>query len=370
MQIDSFAVAEHTGYSLEWFYYLSAIIVAVLAVLFNEKLRKFILIIVSRLKVKNDLTNYFESKVPDMTEIDVFFFQFGLRSTLPIMDWFYLEYINYLNTKIQIKKLVIFPTIDKSKSSQTRHDLIQLSKNIRKIVKIEDIEIIDPHNDGYFNKEDLVSDEFITTLKYLGSNDHFEFLRRDFKLNINSIDDFNKYREKDDRIKDIYTHIYKSWGIVNYIKLHLDLTNPVNISAIFWEWEVDKIGVIKHFSNLEDNLTLYPVLGKTQMLTKDKPVPVYVEQDAICIFEDTKSIIEKAIKFQPYLKKYNSLLESVIIRSEKINKFEIRQNGKRTWDSFKLSNDTPKNRNFLGTKDFLLFLGLMLKIKTLIKNGN
>jgi len=370
MQVDSLAIVEHSNFTVQWFYYFLAIIVAFVGLLFNEKLRTSISLIFSKIKRKNVISNHFESKVPDTTEIEVLFYQFGLRATLPIMDWLYLEYINYLNSKIQIKKLVIFPTIDKSKSSQSKEDFLKFSTNIKKIIKVENIEIIDPHNDSYFNKEDLVSDEFITTLKYLGSNKHFQFLRRDFKLKISSINDFNKFRQIDDRIKDIYTHIYKSWCIVNYIKLHVDLTNCVNISAIFWEWEADKIGVIKHFSNIENNITLYPILGKTQMLNKTKPVPVYVEHDTICIFEDTNSIIEKAIKFQPYLKKYNSLLESVIGQYEKINKSEIRKNGEKEWDSFKFSNDTPRNSIFLGSKDFYLFLGLIQKIKKRIKNGN
>lgn len=348
-----------------------AIVVGIIAILTNEKLKNWVVKTFSFLQKKNEIANYFESKVPHSTEIEVLVYQFGLRATLPVMDWFYLEYINYLSSNVKIKKLVIFPTIDKSRASQSQNDFQNFSKNINKVIKNIPVEIVDPHNDNYFNKEDLVSDEFISTLKYLGSREYFDFLHREYSVSINSIADFNQYRPEDDKIKDIYTHIYKSWGIVNYIKKHIDLTEPVNISAIFWEWEADKIGVLKQFSNSIDNITLFPILGKTQMLNDTTPVPVYIEKDAICIFDENKNIIETALKFKSHINKYNSILEAVLKNYvETLDKKQLTKDGKSEWTSYKTSFKNADNEMTSVSNDFYYFLGLVLKIKLQIKNGN
>jgi hypothetical protein len=352
---------------------LNAIGVFVAIIVNRKKIKEFFSPIFSALSnrvKKNVISNYFISNIPDGYKIDYFFYQLGLRETLPIMDWLYLEYINFLNKKFKIGKLVIFPTIDKSKISQTKDDFNQFEKNIRKVVKNLVIEIVDPYQDSYFEKEDLVSEDFIKTLEYIGSKKYFKFLWDNFNIRITSISDFNKFRPVDNKIKDIYTHIYKSWCIVNYIKKNIvSMNKSLNISTIFWEWEVDKFGVIRHYSSKEDKIALCTVLGKTQMLNKTTPVPVFMEHETICIFDDSKSTIEKALKFMPSLEKYNSLLESVLISQydEVIKRKDIIADGKKHWVNFKTKNTHKLEKT---TKDFFLFLGLIAKIRSIIENGN
>jgi hypothetical protein len=340
--------------------------------LFIKEIIKSIAAVISKILNKNVISKYFDSDVLEVKNIDLFFYQLGLRKNLPIMDLLYFEFIKYLNKTYKIKKLIIFPTIDMTETSQQDNDLNIFRENIDKVFKNSNIEIdiIDPYKDRYFDKKDLVSNDFIETLKYIGSDEYFEILRDDYKIKINSISDFNKFHKDGEKIKNIYTHINKSWSIIKYIRKNVDLTTQVNISAIFWEWEVDKLGVMKHCLN--NNIIFSPVFGLTQMLNKKKPIPVFSEDKTICVFENIISIIKKANKLAPYLKKYNLLLESILLQYDNtVKRKEIRIFGEKFWRN-NLSGQitTSETKNLLKTKKFYLFLGLIKKIKLLIENEN
>jgi hypothetical protein len=324
------------------------------------------------IKRENVISNYFKSDVRDDHPIDFFFYQLGLRKNLPIMDWLYLEYIKFLHKKSPITKLIIFPTIDMTAASQLECDFNEFRENIDKVFKNSGIkiDIIDPYKDIYFDKEDLISNDFIATLKFIGSKKYFDFLWEIFNIKITSISDFNKFHPVNDKIMNIYTHVNKSWCIINYIKKNVDLTKRVNISAIFWEWEVDKLGVIKHYSDNVDNITFCPVLGITQMLNKTTPIPIFIEGEAIGVFDNEKNIINKAIKFMPFLKKCNLPLESIFPRNCKANKKEIKDDGKKLWKNSRKPQNTQEIEHIAPTKDFYLFLGLIAKIRSLYKNEN
>ena len=315
------------------------------------------------------MSNYFDTKIPSDIEIDVLVYQFGLRPTLPIMDFLYLEHIRSLSSEHEIKKVIIFPTIDKSRTSQSKEDFEQFKNNVSKVLRNVDFDIIDPFHDIYFNVEDLVSDEFLSTLNYLGSKKYFNFLKREFHLKINSINDFNQYRPVDNKIKDLYTHIYKCWGIVNYIKKNHDLNNTFNFSAIFWEWEVDKLGVLKHFSNSNNNISFFPILGKTQMLNKSRPLPVYVEDDAICIFNSSLEITNVAINFIPFISKYNSILESILKQENSLKHEQIVRDGKKSWEAFLASFSLIEDKKIKPTPHLFKFLGLVVKMQSFLNNG-
>jgi len=315
---------------------------------------------------KNVISNYFNPNIPKDYKIDFFFYQLGLRKNLPIMDWLYFEYIKFLNEKFPIKKLIIFPTIDMTATSQSQCDFNVFRENVDKVFKSSNIkfDIIDPYKDIYFDKNDLVSEDFIKTLKYIGSKKYFDYLWEVFTIRITSISDFNKFHEVDDKIMNIYTHVNKSWGIINYIKANINLAEKVNISAIFWEWEVDKFGVIKYYSEKnKDKINFCPVLGKTQMLNKTTPIPIFIEEKAIGIFDSEKTIIDKAIGFMPSLKKCNLLLESVLSQHGEIKRKDIKANGKILWRKSIIDQDLQKTERITPTKDFYLFLGLIAEVR-------
>jgi len=339
------------------------IIVIIIFVLVNRKSRICISSKPKEILNENAISNYFKPDIPKDCKIDFFFYQLGLRKNLPIMDWLYFEYIKFLNKKFPIKKLIIFPTIDMTATSQAQCDFNEFCDNINKIFKSSNIEfdIVDPYKDIYFDKDDLISKDFIETLKYIGSEKYFGYLKK-FDIRITSISDFNKFHPNDDKIMNIYTHVYKSWGIINYIKRNIDLTEKVNISAIFWEWEVDKFGVLKHYSGNNMSINFWPVLGITQMLNKTTPIPIFIEDKAIGIFDSKKYIIDKAINFMPFLKKCNLLLESVLSQHSEIKREDIIDNGKILWRGF-INQGTQKTERTKPTKDFYLFLGLIAEIR-------
>jgi len=333
----------------------------------NDKLKEAI----SSICPPDDISKYFKTTIRDGHEIDYFFYPLGLRKKLPIMDWLYLEYIKFINKKSKIKELVIFPTIDMSAASQLDSDFNEFCANINMVFRDSGIKlnIINPRHDIYFDVQDLISKDFIETLKYIGSKKYFDFLREyPFYIKITSISDFDEIHPINERIKDIFTHIYKSWCIVNYIKKNVNITRPVNISTIFLQCEVDKLGVMKYFSEKEDNITFYPVLGKTQFLKRNIPIPVFVEEETICIFDDENDIINKALKINHVLKKYNSILKNTIGNVTKRDTKNMIIDGEKQWQVFAVKK-TSKMKN-AWQKDFYLFLGLIDKVKSLYKDEN
>jgi len=117
---------------------VAMLIIAIIGLIFYKEVKLFISSISLNPRKKKGISYYFDSKVPDdCHNIDIFFYQFGLRKTLPIMDWLYLEYIKFLNKTHQIKKLVIFPTIDLSVTCQLENDFNVFSENIKKYLRIQ-----------------------------------------------------------------------------------------------------------------------------------------------------------------------------------------------------------------------------------------
>jgi hypothetical protein len=318
---------------------------------------------------KDNISSLFEIDIPNDCEIDILFYQLGLRKNLPVMDWLYFEYIKFLNRKNKIKELVIFPTII---IPQHDNDFKEFFKNVNKLFKGSEIKltIIDPCQDNYFNGENLISTEFIETLKYIGSKRYFDFLSENFGVKINSISDFNKFSPTEDKIMEIFLHICKSWSTINYLEKNIDFSKSMKISIIFWEWEVEKLGVIKHYLEKkgEKNIKLYTISGKTQMLNKNKPIPD-IENKTICIFGDEKStIMEAATKYKSFLKKYNSILRTVLSMYENVKEKEIRENGKKIWINFKRNNYKSEIKNIKETNDLFIFLELFNKIRNIIEN--
>ena len=344
--------------------FLSSIIIKLV---FNNNLITFLKYILFRNK-KNSISNHFKANFPDECEIDLFLFQLGIRKTLPIMDWLYFEYIKFINKNNKIKKLLIFPTVFTPTLEKSDDEFIEFSENINKIFKGSDIEIniINPKQDNYFKNDDFISEHFITTLKYIGSKEYFNYLKEDFKIKVTSITDFNKFRPVDDKVLNIFIQIYKSWFIVNYLNENINLNESINISSIFWEWEVEKLGVIKYYSSKKNNIIFYPVLGKTQMLSKDKIISE-IENNTICIFDNEKSTMGKAIRFKRFLKKYNLLLKNVLSQYIEFKIKDIKINGKKIWEIYKVKN-TEETRNINVSRNFFLFIGLINKIKLVINN--
>lgn len=346
-------------------------VVGVITLMLSKEVKKVFIFLKKYIsQKKNRMSNYFISNIPNnCKDIDFLFYQLGLRKNIPIIDWLYLEYIKFLNKQHKIKKLVIFPTIDLSATTQSKDDFDVFSENINKLFISSDIkiEIVNPYLDNYFDKEDWVSKDFIETLKYIASKKYFNLLRKEFGIQIASISDFNKHHPYDEKIKNIVTHIYRSWCIVKYISRNIELSKPKNISSIFWELEVDKLGVMTHYlkNNNNDNINFFSILGRTHHFKRNIPVPVFIDNETICMFDDKKSMIKKAIVSMPYLKKFNELLTSVLLQYENIEWKDIKNDGKKYWQNFNRSSNTQQIDNFKPTKDFFIFFGLIYKIRAI-----
>jgi hypothetical protein len=349
---------------------LAAVVTIIAALLttkaVRDKILSFFLELRTYITKDRHLATYFNSTIPDDLHIDILFYQLGLRSRLAVIDCLYFEYLNFLLTKYSIKKIVIIPTIDKSRDAQNEEDFISFKINVSKILKTSNIEFLDPHIDKFFELKDLVSNDFLNALTYIGSEEYFSFLRKEFSLEVNTLNDFNKFRPNDQKVRDLFTHIYRSWAVVKYLYNSYGEHTDLKISFIFWEWEVDKIGMLKYFSNNSDNMTVFPILGKTQMLTEKIPVPVFVEENSISFFEDLNKIIVTAIRFKSYISKYNILLRSIISNYEPIIRKNVIENGKKYWLTYRTSFNFKSDEKFIPDISFFEFLGLIIRIQKLL----
>jgi len=123
--------------------------------------------------------------------------------------------------------------------------------------------------------------------------------------------------------------------------------------------------MIRNFSkNPDSNISLHIVTGKTIKFTRADSIPVHNEATAIGIFDDHNEIIEKSILQITHMKKYNSLLESVLrTNGDTFDKQEMITAGQRSWNTYR----NLRRQDIVTTKDFYLFLGLIEKIQTDIR---
>ena len=84
---------------------------------------------------KPTLAGFFQGSVPDSASpINYFFYQFGLRVNLPLLDLLYLEYVHQLLKQGRLQRVVIFPTIDLSHPTQNHKDLETFTRNIHRVL--------------------------------------------------------------------------------------------------------------------------------------------------------------------------------------------------------------------------------------------
>jgi hypothetical protein len=234
-------------------------------------------------------------------KIDLVAYQFGLRPNLPIIDLLYLELLKNMQSNEKIEKIVIFPTIDKSSVTQNEKDLDNLTENLKKVFchNPDCFEIINPFRDSALTSKELIEENFIDTLSYLGNQEFYNNVYDVSKHNINGIQDFNKYHKKDKAVMTLITHVFKAWEVREYILNHIKSSSKekMNIGFIFWEVEYDKWGIYNRTAKDDkiEELTLLigkSIFGKENFFSKYKPIPVFT-RDALGVFDEKQEILEK-----------------------------------------------------------------------------
>lgn len=248
---------------------------------------------------KNSIEDYFTMQ-DEKNEIDVFCYQFGLRPKLPIIDVLYLELLKKKIIEGRIRKLVIFPTLDKSTTSQNVREFEEFQENINTLFceHADKITFIDPRSATLTNKA-LTDKEFIDSLYFLGTKDFYDYINESSSIGLKSIADFNILHPKDSKILTLITHIFKAWDVRDYLLNHLKSSGSekMNIGFVFWEVEFDKWGIYKRIAERQDvdKVTLF--IGKTiySSVKSKEPLVVFLD-DALSIFEDKAIILEKVSK--------------------------------------------------------------------------
>jgi MoaA/NifB/PqqE/SkfB family radical SAM enzyme len=200
-------------------------------------------------------------------------------------------------------------------------------------------------------------------LDYLESRPFFDYINKDndLSIKIHSIVDFD-HRKTGNVLRSTFSHIRETMELIYQIKTHIDGNgHEKNIATLFWERELDSIGVFHYLmmkmANIDKpNINPYIIFGRTLMLNRTEPIPVHDEQKSIGMFDDQNIIIEKLLQESQHAKKYIPLLESIL--NEDVNYKQIREDGEKYSSSYEITN--PKN---IKDKKIHYIVGLIMKIK-------
>jgi hypothetical protein len=236
---------------------------------------------------------------------DLAVYQFGLRPNLPIPDILYLEVLKKMVKEKKIKKIAIFPTIDKSSLTQLKIDYTNFKNNIESVFceHKNNIEFIDPFRKSELTSTELIDKDFIDTLNYLNSTSFYNEVLKVSGQRIKGIQDFNKFHPKEKGVMTIVTHIFKAWEVREYLLDFIKKSNNenMNIGFIFWKLEFDKWGIYSRTAKDEKINELTFLIGKTiygrnNIFKKRKPIPVFVPNETIGVFDEKESIFEKIVR--------------------------------------------------------------------------
>jgi len=264
----------------------------------------------------NNFSEYFF--IVGKSNIDYCVYQSGLRPYIPLIDLLYLEYLKYLLKKEVIKKLLIFPSVDLSFSDQDVEAFKFLEDRIKSIFKetINSIDIIDPFEQKTnVPSVSLLSNEFLKTLQYVSSKDFLKFIRERLGLEIKDYTEFNRYHPEELKLVSIFVHLVRCYIIWNkFLSIGLLKNNEhVNLGFLIWETEVDKLGLFHKLATGNKKITLTAMLGKSCMVNRNKPVPVFREGETINFFEEEPVIVKKLLqKNKTEIKIYENILLTIL----------------------------------------------------------
>ena len=228
--------------------------------------------------------------------VDLLSYQFGLRPNIPIIDLLYLEFLKKMSLDKQIKKIIIFPTIDKSALTQNKQDLKKFTENIKKIFDVSiDPVIVDPFRKSEITSKELIEASFIDAITHLDSKIFYNKVFDISKKKIQGLQDFNKFHPEKFRVLTLVTHIFKAWEVREYLLDYIQKSEnkTMNVGFIFWEAEYDKWGIYNQTSEDEriDELTL--LIGKSILTRKKNPIAVFVPEETIGVFDEKAAILQK-----------------------------------------------------------------------------
>lgn len=262
---------------------------------------------------KKMFDDYFLLKSAD--RVDYVVYQLGLRSKIPFVDLLYLEFLHHLLLIDRLGEIIIFPSIYLGQVSKQEQDFQTFKENALRIFSKykRHIRIVHPF-EVTINAQDLLSPDFLETVKYIGSERFIRFLRDRFGMKIRNFHDFNKFFPEDMKLLNIYDHLIRGCIISRYLRENKIIDDePLILGFMIWETEVAKLGLFQRISEHADNIVLTPIIGKTIYCGKNKTIPVYDPKDTLYIFEKGTDILLKlAKKNDRELRKYIEILTTIL----------------------------------------------------------
>ena len=294
--------------------YLQQIIIGILLIAFGvfltkplENLKTFIenkwFKISNKFSKNKNIVDYFHTP-NGLNSTEIVVFQFGLRDKLPVLDILYLELLKKMLREQKIKKIVIFATLDKSAKSQIIRNYENFKNNIKSVFceYQEHIEFIDPFRKSELTSAEIIDVDFIDTLNYLNSKEFYKEVEIISKKRVKGIQDFNKFHPKEKSVMTLVTHVFKAWEVREYILEYIktNVKDKINIGFVFWQLEYDKWGIYSRTAKDKKINELRLIIGKTvycrnYFFQKLVPIPVFIPNETIGLFDVKESIFEKIV---------------------------------------------------------------------------
>jgi hypothetical protein len=247
------------------------------------------------------------------------FYQLGLRPQIPIVDFYYLQYLLKLLRKDQIRKLVIYPSVDLSFPTQDILAFQQLEKRVLLIFgdQSHKVQLIDPvqqkHN---LSSVALLSRDFLSSIQYIAGDDFQKKCRRILGDNHWTWQKCNRYHPEDLRLVSIYVHTVRGYIMWHFLQEELnnrtsEVSHSLRVGFLIWETEMAKLAVFDQLSSQRpiSRLVLSPILGRTILLPRGKPLPVFEPDKTIALFSDLRASLKLLCQQD---KQHNRLLSSIL----------------------------------------------------------
>jgi len=299
--------------------------------------------------------------------VDYVVYQLGLRPSIPIVDLLYLEFLHYLLVKGYINtKVIIFPIPDLSipydETGEVQFN--QFKKNVLSVFKTHrDRVTVLSYHPVLPEVNEMFSPIFLHTLKYTGSEQYINRVKRISKRAIKDITHFSKHHPKELRLVNLFVHAMRGWISLRKLETTIELQDGLRIGILIWETGLDKLGQFMCFwENKGLNVSCSVYMGKT-LFVKGRPLPVFDNINTLNMFCTEDNIVKLVSQLSSNAtRKYIEILQVILKQNyfESLSAKENRRLAKR-WLESRLISHPKESVKLTEVQHMLLWKIQMLK---------
>lgn len=304
--------------------------------------------------------------------VDYVVYQLGLRPSIPIVDLLYLEFLHYLLVKGYInRKVIIFPIPDLSipydetgevQFNHFKKNVLSVFKTHRDRVTVLSYHPILP------DVNEMFSPIFLHTLKYTGSEQYMNRVKRISKSAIKDITHFSKHHPKELRLVNLFVHAMRGWISLRKLESIIELQDGLKIGILIWETGLDKLGQFMCFwENKGLNVSCSVYIGKT-LCVKGRPLPVFDNNNTLNMFCTEENTIKLVSQMSNRAAKKCIEILQVILKQNYLESMSAKENRRlaKRWLESRSISHPKESLNLTKVQHMLLWKIQILKAKYLL----